>query len=308
MSVQEIYSDALPIFEPASAADSRVLDTVFVAFDTETTGLSPVACRLVELSGVKFLADGTEISTFQTLINPEMHIPEGASSVHGITDGDVWDQPTFQDVVPAFVEWATDPEVDGMRGKPVLLAHNASFDIGFLEVALAKLGMPMPENLVLDTLSLARATIDDCTSYRLQSLVEHLQLEQDGGYHRALADSYHVRNLFLRILDCFAEDVTVADIADAAGVLHFIDRSTPEEESQWVDSPAILSIKEAIAGGHDLRIRYSGMRKSERIVTPRSVLFTRGKPYLSAFCHLAAAERTFRVDKIIRVETMVSQA
>jgi DNA polymerase III epsilon subunit family exonuclease len=308
MSVQQIYSDAPPNFEPAGAAEARVHDTVFVAFDTETTGLSPVACRLVELCGVKFLADGTEISTFSALINPEMHIPEGASAVHGITDGDVWDQPSFQEVVPAFVEWATDPEVDGMRGNTVLLAHNASFDIGFLEVALAKIGAPMPQNLVLDTLSLARATIDDCTSYRLQSLVEHLDLEQDGGYHRALADSYHVRNLFLRILDCFAEDVSIGDIAEAAGVMHFIDRSTPEEESEWANSPEISSIKEAIAGGYDLRIRYSGMRKSERIVTPRSVLFTRGKPYLSAFCHQASAERTFRVDKIIRVEAMVSQA
>jgi DNA polymerase III epsilon subunit family exonuclease len=305
MSVQEIYSDAPPTCDSAGAVEARVHDTVFVAFDTETTGLSPVACRLVELSGVKFTADGTEISSFQALINPEMHIPEGASAVHGITDDQVWDQPTFQDVVPAFIEWATDPEEEGRRGDTVLLAHNASFDIGFLEVAMCKMGMHMPRNLVLDTLSLARATIDEAANYRLQTLVEHLGLESEG-YHRALADSYHVQHLFLKILDCFADDVTIADIAEVAGVMRFIDRSSPDAESEWNDRPEIASIKEAIAEGWDLRIRYSGMRKSERIVTPRSVLFTRGKPYLSAFCHLAAAERTFRVDKIVRVEPLVS--
>lgn len=306
MSVQEIYSDALPISDSVSAIDMRVHDTVFVAFDTETTGLSPVACRLVELSGVKFTADGTEISTFQTLINPEMHIPEAASAVHGITDDMVWDQPLLQEVVPAFIEWATDPELEGRRGDTVLLAHNASFDLGFLEVALCKLLMPMPRNIVLDTLSLARATIDEAANYRLQTLVEHLGLEAEG-YHRALADSYHVQHLFLKILDCFADDVTIGDIAEVAGIMRFEDLSNPDAESEWADRPEIISIKQAIASGTDLRIRYSGMRKTERIVTPRSVLFTRGKPYLSAFCHMASAERTFRVDKIVRVEPMVSQ-
>jgi DNA polymerase III epsilon subunit family exonuclease len=306
MSVQEIYSDALPICDSESAVDARVHDTVFVAFDTETTGLSPVACRLVELSGVKFASDGTEISTFQALINPEMHIPEGASAVHGITDDMVWDQPLFHEVIPAFIEWATDPEMDGRRGDTVLLAHNASFDLGFLEVAMCKMHMEMPRNLVLDTLSLARATIDEAANYKLQTLVEHLGLESDEGYHRALADSYHVQNLFLKILDCFADDVTISDIAEVAGIMRFIDRSSPDAESEWAGRPEIVAIKQAIESGGDLRIRYSGMRKSDRIVTPRSVLFTAGKPYLSAFCHLAAAERTFRVDKIVQVESLVS--
>lgn len=305
MSVQEIYSDA-PVTNVAGVLDSHVQNTVFVAFDTETTGLSPVAGRLVELSGVKFTADGTEISTFQALINPETRIPETASAVHGITDDQVWDQPTFGEVVPAFLEWASDPEIEGMSEQTVFLAHNAPFDISFLEIALCKLRLPMPKNVVLDTLTLARATIDDSANYQLRTLVEHLGLGAET-YHRALADSYHVQNLFLHILDCFADDATIADIAEVGGILHFIDRSTPEAESEWLVRPEFVSIKEAIESGWDLRIRYSGVRKTERVVTPRSVLFTRGKPYLSAFCHMAAAERTFRVDKIVRVEALVAQ-
>jgi DNA polymerase III epsilon subunit-like protein len=167
--------------------------------------------------------------------------------------------------------------------------------------------LPMPHNVVLDTLSLARCTIDDSANYQLRTLVEHLGLGA-ATYHRALADSYHVQNLFLKILDCFADDATIADIADVGGILHFIDRSNPEAESEWNHKPELVSIKQAIDAGMDLRIRYSGMRKSERIVTPRSVLFTRGKPYLSAFCHMASAERTFRIDKIVGVEALVAQS
>lgn len=307
MSAQEIYNGAPLIEMTNGAVDAFVQDTVFVAFDTETTGLSPVVARLVELSGVKFTADGEVISTFQSLINPECHIPEAASAVHGITDGDVWDQPTFHEVVPAFLEWAAEPEVDEKQPQTVLLAHNAPFDISFLEIALGKLRMQMPPNIVLDTLPLARATISDSPNYQLRTLIEHLGIE-GGDYHRALADSYHVQHLFLNVLDCFGDDATIGDIAEVGGILYFIDRSSPEAESEWHDRPELVSIREAIDAGLDLRIRYSGVRKTERIVTPRSVLFTRGKPYLSAFCHMASAERTFRVDKIIGVETLVAQA
>lgn len=307
MSAQEIYNGAPSIETASGAVNASVQDTVFVAFDTETTGLSPVVARLVELSGVKFTADGTVISTFQSLINPECHIPEAASAVHGITDGDVWDQPTFNEVVPAFIEWATDPELDDKYPQTVLLAHNAPFDISFLEIALCKLHTQLPRNIVLDTLPLARATISDSPNFQLRTLIEHLGIE-GGDYHRALADSFHVQHLFFNILDCFADDATIADIADVGGILYFVDRSAPDDaESEWNDRAELISIRKAIEAGQDLRIRYSGVRKTERIVTPRSVLFTRGKPYLSAFCHMASAERTFRVDKIIGVETLVAQ-
>src|SRR5438552_1923649 len=99
-------------------------DLTFVAFDTETTGLSPLASRLVELSGVKFAFDGTVVSTFSTLIDPQSDIPPEATRVHGITDDMVVGQPTCAEAVPQFFAWANGPDV-------VLAAHNAQFDISF---------------------------------------------------------------------------------------------------------------------------------------------------------------------------------
>ena len=179
---------------------ARLTDMVFVAFDTETTGLSPVACRLVELCGVKFRLDGSELSTFQALIDPQVPIPEAATNVHGITDDMVKGQPGFEDVVPDFMRWATaieDKQPAVGMNQTVLLAHNAPFDIGFLEVALGKLNLPTPDNLVVDTLPLSRQLVTGSFNHQLKTLVEHLRIAAST-YHRALADSQHVRQSLFR--------------------------------------------------------------------------------------------------------------
>ncbi|HEY9792142.1 MAG TPA: exonuclease domain-containing protein [Candidatus Obscuribacterales bacterium] len=295
-----------PLAVTSAPLTKSLSDTVFVAFDTETTGLSPVACRLVEISGVKFRLDRAEIDTFQALINPEVPIPPGAAAVHGITDRMVEKERTYDQVVPDFIAWATaeDPNLPASPGnQTVLIAHNAPFDIGFLEVALCKLNLPMPANLVLDTLPLARQLLTDVMNYQLKTLVEHLKIDA-ATYHRALADSYHVRNLFLRMVDTLPAGSTLERLVELSGKLHFFDRSQTEEDDRWTNDPQFTAIKQAIADGANLRIFYSGVRKTERIVTPRSVLFTGGNPYLSAFCHLASAERTFRIDKIMKMEML----
>lgn len=284
-------------------------DIVFVAFDTETTGLSPVVARLVELSGVKFTADGKELSTFQALIDPEMLIPEMSTAVHGITDEMVCDAPTFHAVVPKFIEWACIADVNAPLdegNKTVLLAHNAPFDLGFLEIALGKLDQALPDNIVLDSLPLARNLFPQSPNYQLKTLIEHVGIVSDS-FHRALDDSNHVKELFLKMLDLIPEDADLESMVQISGLLRFLDRSKAHNESSWSKRPEYIRIMEAIADGLSLRISYSGVRKSKRIVTPRSVLFTGGTPYLSAFCHLASAERTFRIDKIISMESVEEQ-
>ncbi len=280
-----------------------------MAFDTETTGLNPVGARLVELSGVKFRADGSEISTFQSLIDPKSPIPKEVTAIHGITDEMVRGEKTYEEVVPAFIRWAAaadEQQSPGLHNQAILMAHNAPFDIAFIEVALCRMALPMPENLVLDTLPMARQLISGPHNYQLRTLVEHLGIEAPT-YHRALADSYSVRNLFLRMLQELPEGATVETLLEISGRLHFLDRSQIDSDNRWSSHPEYILIKQAIETGLDLRISYSGMRKTERVVTPRSVLMTGGTPYLSAFCHKVAAERTFRIDRIIRMEALDRQ-
>jgi len=122
-------------------------DAEFVALDLETTGLYPVSCRLVEFGAVRFKLAKGELLRFEQLVDPECPIPSEATRIHGITDAMVRDMPTVAETLPIFLGFLGGPET-------VLLAHNASFDLGFLSFALAKLGMPFPPNPVVDTLDL----------------------------------------------------------------------------------------------------------------------------------------------------------
>lgn len=164
----------------------------FIAFDTETTGLNPAVCKLVELSGVKFRLQGEIISTFSQLINPETEIPEDLIKLHGITNEMVKNEPTIASVVPAFLNWIDDDQT-------ILVAHNAPFDIGFLQAAISHLQQPMPKHKVIDTLTLARALVPQARNHKLQTLTEHFKIESTT-YHRALADSYHVRGLLTMLI------------------------------------------------------------------------------------------------------------
>lgn len=94
----------------------------FVVFDTETTGLSPVKDRIVELSAIRFV-DGIPTEIFETFINPEREISPETSAINHITNDMVADAPTISEVLPSF---------EAFIGKSPLVAHNLEFDIKFL--------------------------------------------------------------------------------------------------------------------------------------------------------------------------------
>ncbi len=260
----------------------------FVAFDVETTGLSPVVARLVELSGVKFRLGDSDVTTFSTLIHPEMEIPPEVTMIHGITDAMVADAPKCADVIPQFLDWVGD-------SRTVLVAHNAPFDVEFLQVGMARLQRTRPSNFVLDTLPLARKALPESRDHKLKTLVEYLQLEE-GGYHRALADSHHVRNVLLKIIEKIEAKVW-SHLSNYDCVFNFdkelYDSAPPAELVQSIES-----INNAIAMGIPLTFVYSGYRSFRRIVDPVALIQSRGNYYLTAFCRKALAERTFRLDKI----------
>lgn len=279
-------------------------DCVFVAFDTETTGLSPLNCELVELSGVKFRGCGTEISTFSELINPMQPIPARVTAVHGITDAMVANSPTYKEVVPQFFKWLDEPtpsgSVAGSPQKPVLMAHNANFDIGFLDISIAKLNLPVPENRIIDTLSLSRKVLKDSPNHQLRTLTQHLGVSTDS-YHRALDDSQHVRHVFMKLVERIV-DCTIDLLLNMAGKLRFSNGASFDDRRALLERPVFHCIQEALDDDRSVMLQYSSATESTRVVTPRSVLFSRGTYYLQAFCHLTGGERTFRLDKISRME------
>lgn len=270
-------------------AYENLLDIEFVSFDTETTGLSPIAARLVELSGVKFRLGDERVETFSQLINPECDIPYEATAVHGITQSMVADCPTFAEVVPQFFSWIN-------NDKAVLVAHNAPFDVGFLRVAFAKLKQDAPGHYVLDTLTLTRQLLTDAPNHQLGTIVEFLSLEQ-GGYHRALADSHHVRNILLKITQMHESITMWQHLCELYAILKLNEELELQMPVPEYIQVSLDLINLAIAQDGAVAFRYNGLGR-ERKVKPQALIQSRGLHYLTAYCFHFAAERTFRLDRM----------
>ena len=155
----------------------------FTVFDFETTGMSPVCDRAVELAALRIGPDGST-RAFQSLINPHRSIPPAVTAIHHITDEMVAGAPSFYAVAKDFLNFASGS---------TLVAHNARFDLAFLQEGLARCGLPLWRGKTLDSLKLAKRCYPNLPSYKLQQLRGFLHLEDECGNdqaHRAGADVY----------------------------------------------------------------------------------------------------------------------
>ena len=153
----------------------------FTVFDVETTGMSPVNDRIVELAAARVDIDGA-VTRYQTLINPCRPIPFRVQQVHNITDVMVAAAPHFSAVGYEFLDLA---------GGSTLVAHNARFDLGFLQESLARTGLPLWQGKTLDSVIITKQVFQDLPSYSLQNLRRTFQLDdtlENQQAHRAMAD------------------------------------------------------------------------------------------------------------------------
>ena len=269
-------------------------DIEFVAFDIETTGLSPFTAKVVELSGVKFRLRDGQFSEFSTLIDPECSIPAQVTAIHGITNKMVAGKPKIEQVIPKFFDWVGPANV-------VMAAHNAGFDVSFLKFAIARHQLTVPKHHVIDTLSLARRLLHEMPNYKLSTLVELLGLTY-GDHHRALADSHHVRTLLQHISKATEELETWGHLADHNCVMRFgEDEPVDDESTNEETSASITIIKQAIEENGTLAFTYKGMRSTKKKVSPLALVRNRGTFYLTGNCHRMKAERTFRLDRMYDV-------
>lgn len=141
----------------------------FTVFDLETTGMSAVRDRIVEIGAVRVETDGT-FSRFETLVNPGIPIPWQITRVHGIDNEMVADAPRFKDAAYKFLDF-----IKGSR----LVAHNARFDLSFLQESLARNALPVWKFGAYDSIVLIRKAYPGLSSYSLQSLRQELGLGQD---------------------------------------------------------------------------------------------------------------------------------
>src|SRR5699024_4960423 len=160
-----LVDDGIPIsYQPK---DISLNEGTYVVFDVETTGLSSVYDTTIELAGVK-MYNGEIIDRLERFANPHRTLPEKITDITGITDDMLVDAPEADDVLQEFHDWV---------GDSIYVAHNATFDIGFLNQGYRKIGLNKVTNVVIDTLELARFLLPELGNHRLNTLCKHLNVE-----------------------------------------------------------------------------------------------------------------------------------
>ena len=164
---------------------------IYTALDTETTGLSRYTDKVIEIGAVKFSKDGI-LAEYNTLIYPERSVPPQAVKIHGISDEMLVGKPIFRKIAPDFLDF-----IDGTR----IVAHNAQFDIGFINMELTAAGMKELKNtrFPVDTVYLSRKLFPELERHSLQFLVESLKIPS-GTAHRATDDAKACMQLLIKCL------------------------------------------------------------------------------------------------------------
>jgi len=197
-----IINDDIPIvYNPSSWP----VDDGFVALDRETTGLTPLKDKITEIGAVK-VKGGEIIGEFSTLVNPGIRIPDFIVSLTGITNDMVKDAPTIDRALEDFLEFA---------GEMPIVAHNASFDMGFIKHNAELLGKHV-NNPVVDTLQLSRSMFPQLAKHKLNIVAKHLGVRLEN-HHRAVDDSRAAACIFMKCLEILKDRgvETIDDIQKA---------------------------------------------------------------------------------------------
>lgn len=165
------------------------LDGEFVFFDLETTGLVSGRDAIIEIAAVK-IKNRHILDTFSTFVNPHRKVPQKITELTGITNQMVEDGEEEEKAVRDFLAFA-----DGQ----ILVAHNATFDMGFMGCAMEKYGIPNAITFI-DTLTMSRALIPTIARHNLKKLASYFKIDM-GHHHRALDDSICSAKVFIKLID-----------------------------------------------------------------------------------------------------------
>ena len=173
--------------------DRDLMSSTYVVFDTETTGFNAAgADQMIEIGAVK-IRNGMIIDKFDELIDPKRPIPEKITELTCITDDMVRGKDDEETVTRKFLEWT---------GDLPMVAHNAKFDISFIESAMRKYGLGEFTNTVIDTLELSRVLDQGYSRHGLSALVKRYNVPwEEDAHHRADYDAEGTALVFHKMLE-----------------------------------------------------------------------------------------------------------
>lgn len=174
--------------------DNVSFDDEFVIFDIETTGLSAATCKITEIGAV-IMQNGQVKDRFNSFVNPGIPIPQNITELTGITDEMVKDAPPVKEVLVKFFNFI---------GNRMLVAHNASFDTGFIRQAALESDLPFT-NPYIDTVAMSHFLNPNLKNHKLDTLAKHYGLG-DFNHHRASDDAEMLGLIFTCMINHLKED------------------------------------------------------------------------------------------------------
>lgn len=169
------------------------LQDTYTVFDLETTGFSPIKDKIIEIGAVK-VVNGKITERFSTFVNPRIPIPFRITQLTSITDAMVMDAPEIEEALPDFLEFA---------GDSVLVAHNAGFDVGFIEQNCRYQDI-VPDFTYVDTVAMARILLPTLSRFKLNIVAKALNISLMN-HHRAVDDAGATAEIFVKFVQMLEE-------------------------------------------------------------------------------------------------------
>lgn len=257
-----------------------------VAVDLETTGLSPLVDKIIEIAAVKLNADGS-VTTFHSLINPLIDIPEFTIQFHGLTDNDVKMAPTIKKPLRSFWEFV---------GKLPMIAHNASFDLGYLIKSSHDFLLEFPSINIYDSCRFARAVYkgrDNApVNFKLSTLCDFFNIPLL--HHVAIEDTFACMKVFAQSM---LPDIDLNVMLERS----FVFRLSSFQSSECFNySTRLNGLKELVQQKQLITLDYRGGSKHGKIrpVRPIGLMPLPQGAVLFAECLISGMNKSFLLKKI----------
>jgi DNA polymerase-3 subunit epsilon len=264
-----------------------------VFFDLETTGLSPIQDKIIEIGAIKLTAEGNW-EFFQEFVNPLIPISAISQTIHHISDQMVTNKDSLELVLPRFMQFVGDLS---------LVAQNARFDIGFLVFGLYQYHLTIPSMRIYDSAQMARKMFPDFKRYGLQHLCQKLNI-LSSQFHRALEDSVAcLKVVHACLIEAKTKEITAQKLRTHSLLFSFDEFKNIDLDIPNLLKPLLGHISEQCPfeieyKSKSFKGQFRPIRPSALIPLPRGVV-------LYAYCFFSQSYKSFGVKKIKAARPMM---
>lgn len=193
-------NDMLPI---VTGDDNRKFDDEYICFDLETTGLNAKSDKIIEIGAIR-IKNNIIQDEFCTFVDPEIPVPERITEITGITSDMVKGAPTEEIAIKNFIDFCKD--------SPVLVAHNANFDVSFIKAATKRLGIDFSFTY-MDTVPMSRALIMSIKNHKLDTVAKFLKIPEFK-HHRASDDARALAYILIELLKIASKNKNISTLQE----------------------------------------------------------------------------------------------